>query len=252
MTMTTGAEPRAGAPSTPARLGGEMDGRTFAGSLAELAVPDVLQLLESLKKTGSLHLSGPGGLVFIGLERGRIITCDDGFAPRGALPERATALVTEVLGWPSGSFTFVSGAEGELPPEGEPLSPTAVVLEALRLADELAARRQPGAHELAADRFASANDATPVDPPAALPPPRAAPRRRRMLLAVVLALTAVAAGSAGYLLAARPVVKSAIAQPAPQPPPVQPEVSTLGAALQRAREAATDDEGGAAIQAPGH
>jgi len=252
MTMQTGEDTtRVGAPraleTTTDRRAGELDERTFTGSLAELGLPDVLQLLESLRKTGSLHLSGPGGLVFFALERGRIIGCDDGFDARGTLAARATALAGEVLGWRSGTFTFVACGEDETRAEGEPLAPTAVVLEALRLADELAAARGIAGAQDAGDPLArpSANDDTPVDPPTAVPPPPVARRRRGLILALALGATALVAGSVGYQQASRPAAPKppVVRSEPPHPAPPQPEVSTLGAALQRAREAATDDKG---------
>lgn len=248
MTMQTGEDTRVGAlralEATTGRRAGELDGRTFTGSLAELGLPDVLQLLESLRKTGSLHVSGPGGLVFFALERGRIIGCDDGFDARGPLAARATALAGEVLGWRSGTFTFVACCEEETRAEGEPLAPTAVVLEALRLADELAARQRSAAAD-GPPTHRGANDDTPVDPPAAVPPPPVAHRGRGLIVALALGATALVAGSLGYLLASPPAAPkpAAVRREPPKPSPPQPEVNTLGAALQRAREAGTDEKG---------
>jgi hypothetical protein len=102
----------------------------LSGSLAELPLTDILQLLASSKKSGTLHL----GERALHLERGLIVGCTSG-DPSLTLAERVQRTLLETLDAPPAEFSFTLETHGaELATEA--LSPTAVVLDALRLLDE--------------------------------------------------------------------------------------------------------------------
>lgn len=102
----------------------------FSGSLADVPLPDLLQLLTTGKKTGALRVDGPAAGGAVHVREGRIIHSDlddlEGCPPKKAL--------FRMLGWADGSFELQPTVEvpGSLdePTEG-------LLLDAMREIDEL-------------------------------------------------------------------------------------------------------------------
>jgi len=180
--MTAPAEPRAA---------------VIEGSLREVALADVLQLLELGRKTGILHVTDPvaGRRAHVTLVQGRIRDA----VIDGELPARADRQVREVaielLGWSSGRFAVEPLDDAAAPTRGTTVGVDSVLMEAARRADEWArlADRVPGAH--ATPRLA------PVAPHAA--PVALAPEEWEVLAYAdgVADLRAIAARSGRDLLA---------------------------------------------------
>ncbi|AHG90595.1 protein of unknown function DUF4388 [Gemmatirosa kalamazoonensis] len=179
--MTAPAEPRAA---------------VIEGSLREVALADVLQLLELGRKTGILHVTDAvaGRRAHLTLVQGRIrdAVIDGELAARGDRQVREVAI--ELLGWSSGRFA-VEPLDETTATRGSTVGVDSVLMEAARRADEWArlADRVPGAH--AAPRLA------PVAPHAA--PVVLAPEEWEVLAYAdgVADLRAIAARSGRDLLA---------------------------------------------------
>ncbi|HEY5154982.1 MAG TPA: DUF4388 domain-containing protein [Acidimicrobiales bacterium] len=73
------------------------------GTLETFALPDVLQLLASTKKTGRLRLTGGRGSGSIWLDEGEIVA---GEASRSPMASGATEIVFELLRFEDGDFVF--------------------------------------------------------------------------------------------------------------------------------------------------
>jgi hypothetical protein len=137
---------------------------SLAGSLSDLSVPELLQVVALSRKTGVLEIRGPGSEVWIGLRRGGIVQValdgdrlspDKVLATLGLEPgsprapqtlrDAAVQALLEALEWDQGEFVFHSGADpcahGGAPQGialGDPLAPEFLALEGARLADEAA------------------------------------------------------------------------------------------------------------------
>jgi pSer/pThr/pTyr-binding forkhead associated (FHA) protein len=106
--------------------------RSMAGTIDEIPLPDLLQLLSTSKKSGVLEIQGPAGLGRIYLRKGQIYfaTIDDSFdlAPRKA--------VYRMMVWESGTFELQPPddkaflEELDEPTEG-------LLMEAMRQLDEI-------------------------------------------------------------------------------------------------------------------
>lgn len=124
------------------------------GSLRDLALPDLLQLLELGRKSGTLRLLGGGGRGWITLRDGRVRDAGlhDTGAPPGAASRAAQveACALELLTWAEGTFTFEPDADGA--PDATPgdvrIGVDALLMESARRADEWArlADRVAGPH----------------------------------------------------------------------------------------------------------
>jgi hypothetical protein len=145
------------------------------GSLREVALADVLQLLEMGRKSGILRITDAvsGRHAHITLVDGRIRDAASSDGP--PLDTRETAI--ELLGWSSGRFAVEPLAEEPVRRRGARPAPTigvdSVLMEAARRADEWArlVDRVPGAH--AVPRLA--------DPDAAAAPVALAPEEWEVL-----------------------------------------------------------------------
>lgn len=100
------------------------------GTLETFALPDVLRLLASTKKTGCYHLSGDRGSGDLWLVEGRIVAGRATNVPPGAGP---VDVVFELLRYRDGDFVFE--ADATTPDAGEPKE----VEDTLQAAEELAA-----------------------------------------------------------------------------------------------------------------
>lgn len=125
------------------------------GSLREVALADVLQLLDLGRKTGVLRVvDGLGARrARVRLVNGRVLDAE--MTPWTGAPD-AREIVIELLGWTSGRFAVEPlDAHERLPARAVTLGVDAVLMEAARRADEWArlADRVPGPH--AAPRLAA-------------------------------------------------------------------------------------------------
>lgn len=103
----------------------------FSGNLAEVPLPDLLQLLATGKKSGALRIDGPvaGGAVHI--TNGRIAHAElDGV--EGGPGRKA---LFRMLGWTDGTFELQPAAEGV--PASMDEGTEALLLDAMREIDEL-------------------------------------------------------------------------------------------------------------------
>jgi hypothetical protein len=106
--------------------------RSMAGTIDEIPLPDLLQLLSTSKKSGVLEIQGPQGLGRIYLRKGQIYfaTIDDSFdlAPRKA--------VYRMMVWESGTFELQPPDDKEFLEElDEPTE--GLLMEAMRQLDEI-------------------------------------------------------------------------------------------------------------------
>jgi hypothetical protein len=126
--------------AAPALAGGDS---AFSGSLLEVNLPDLLQLLHTLKKTGILSLSFDGRTAMVALRDGMIVSClptritgDHGLSLSG----RIRRTFTEALGAAHGRFEFASVSYAALETwagtVSEGVSPMAAVLDLARREDE--------------------------------------------------------------------------------------------------------------------
>ena len=106
--------------------------RSMAGTIDEIPLPDLLQLLSTSKKSGVLEVHGPNGLGRIYLRKGQIYyaTIDDSFdlSPRKA--------VYRMMVWESGTFELQPPDDKEFMEElDEPTE--GLLMEAMRQLDEI-------------------------------------------------------------------------------------------------------------------
>jgi hypothetical protein len=104
----------------------------MAGTIDEIPLPDLLQLLSTSKKSGVLEVQGPNGVGRIYLRKGQIYyaTIDDSFdlSPRKA--------VYRMMVWESGSFELQPPDDKEFLEElDEPTE--GLLMEAMRQLDEI-------------------------------------------------------------------------------------------------------------------
>src|SRR3954447_23240696 len=88
------------------------------GSLTDLALPDVLGLLASTRKSGQLHVNGEGGDGRIWMDDGKVVAADAGVGGD------AVDTLFELLQLSEGSFVFAAGvspASPDVPRAVEPL-----------------------------------------------------------------------------------------------------------------------------------
>jgi hypothetical protein len=107
-------------------------GRPMSGSIEEIPLPDLLQLLSTSRKSGVLSIRGDSGLGKIYLRKGQIYyaSIDDSFdlAPRKA--------VYRLLTWQSGTFELEPPDERDVLEEIKE-STEALLMEGVRQLDEL-------------------------------------------------------------------------------------------------------------------
>ena len=129
--------------------------RSMAGTIDEIPLPDLLQLLSTSKKSGILEINGPAGEGRIYLRKGQIYfaTIDDSF------DIEARKAVYRMLVWESGTFELLPPDDKEFLNELE-VPTEGLLMEAMRQLDEL--RRL--APELP-ERSAGLTMPSPVVPP---------------------------------------------------------------------------------------
>lgn len=106
--------------------------RTMTGTIDEIPLPDILQLLSSSKKTGILVVNSAQGVGRIRLRKGTVIHASiqglEGLAPLKA--------AYRMLGWTQGTFELEAADESPVPGEIE-LAVHELLMEGLRQTDEL-------------------------------------------------------------------------------------------------------------------
>jgi len=101
------------------------------GTLETFALPDVLRLLASTKKSGRLHLTGGRGSGSIWLADGEIVNSEAGHAP---MADRADEVVFELLRFKEGEFVFDDDAVA--PEAGSPAQVDETLTAAEAMLDE--------------------------------------------------------------------------------------------------------------------
>jgi pSer/pThr/pTyr-binding forkhead associated (FHA) protein len=107
-------------------------GRSMSGTIAEVPLPDLIQLLSTSKKTGTLVLNKNGVIGKIHLEQGRIVYASTSDSP-GLPPTKA---LFRLLSWDDGTFDLL-GPEPQKFPDQINLPTEHLLMEGLRQLDEL-------------------------------------------------------------------------------------------------------------------
>ena len=123
----------------------QQQGRPMSGSIEEIPLPDLIQLLSTSRKSGVLAIRAPRGTGRIYLRKGQIYfaSIDDNFAIQ---PQKA---IYRLLNWATGAFELEPPDERQVMEEIQ-MSTEALLMEGMRQLDET--RRiepdlpQPGAH----------------------------------------------------------------------------------------------------------
>jgi hypothetical protein len=100
---------------------------SFQGSLAELHLPDILQLMAASGKTGAFHLDRDGAAGLVYLRDGKIVHAALG-------DEQGEEAIYTLATWGKGSFRFEAGETS--PAETIARSNTSLLMEAARRLDE--------------------------------------------------------------------------------------------------------------------
>jgi len=104
-----------------------VSGAAIEGSLSEVGLPDILQLLTVGGKTGILHLSGDEG-------EGRLYLKDGQVVHAAAADQEGEEAAYALAGWSRGRFAFEPGEAS--PATTINRSATALLMEAARRSDE--------------------------------------------------------------------------------------------------------------------
>jgi hypothetical protein len=107
-------------------------GRSMAGTIAEVPLPDLIQLFCTSKKTGTLVINGHGVTGKIHLDKGKIVYAAVDDSP--GLP--AVKAVVRILAWDDGTFELL-GPEPQKFPEIIDMPTEHILMEGLRQLDEL-------------------------------------------------------------------------------------------------------------------
>ncbi|MDX1999386.1 MAG: DUF4388 domain-containing protein [Thermoanaerobaculia bacterium] len=107
----------------------------LAGALEVFSVFEVLEVLGFLKRSGTVVFTAAGG------ERARCWLEDGQILGAEYRHRRGPEALLSVLDWREGEFAYES-TEAASPPAGPPFSAASVMLEAMRLEDELERRRE--------------------------------------------------------------------------------------------------------------
>ncbi len=97
------------------------------GSLKDVALPDMLQLLTTSRKRGMLHVTSADKEAKVYLDSGMITECLFG-------EKSGVEAFNEVIMWSEGEFALET--EVEMPPQTITIPPSNLILDAFRLADE--------------------------------------------------------------------------------------------------------------------
>jgi pSer/pThr/pTyr-binding forkhead associated (FHA) protein len=106
--------------------------RSMSGTIAEVPLPDLIQLFSTSKKTGTLVLTRDGLVAKIHLDRGRLVYAAINDSP-GLPPIKA---IYRILAWDDGTFELV-GPEPHNFPELIDMPTEHILMEGLRQLDEL-------------------------------------------------------------------------------------------------------------------
>ena len=90
------------------------------GTIDTFALPDVLRLLASTRKTGCLRLEGSRGTGAVWVDIGAIVAGEASGAPEGG---SMVDVLFEMLRYPDGGFQFEAGVEHDSPSEPRPVEP---------------------------------------------------------------------------------------------------------------------------------
>ncbi len=89
------------------------------GTLDTFALPDVLRLLASTKKTGRLRVSGNRGTGSVWVDAGGVVAAEAAGLPETPAP---VEVLFELLRYAEGSFTFEAGTDAGQPRSRPPMS----------------------------------------------------------------------------------------------------------------------------------
>jgi pSer/pThr/pTyr-binding forkhead associated (FHA) protein len=106
--------------------------RSMSGTIAEVPLPDLIQLLSTSKKTGTLVMNKGGVIGKIHLDQGRIVYASTSDSP-GLPPTKA---MFRLLSWDDGTFDLL-GPEPQKFPDQINLPTEHLLMEGLRQLDEL-------------------------------------------------------------------------------------------------------------------
>ncbi len=106
--------------------------RSMSGTIAEVPLPDLIQLLSTSKKTGTLVLNKGSVVGKVHLEQGRIVYASTSDSP-GLPPAKA---LFRLLSWEDGTFDLL-GPESQKFPDQINLPTEHLLMEGLRQLDEL-------------------------------------------------------------------------------------------------------------------
>lgn len=106
--------------------------RSMSGTIAEVPLPDLIQLFSTSKKTGTLVLTRDGVVAKIHLDRGRLVYASLNDSP-GLAPIKA---IYRILAWDDGTFELV-GPEPHDYPDLIDMPTEHILMEGLRQLDEL-------------------------------------------------------------------------------------------------------------------
>ena len=135
--------------------------RAMDGTLGQLSLVDLLQVLGQARKSGELRISGPRGSAWVRLIEGVVTSAQ-------AENARGPKAFFRLLGWRDGSFSFTPGATQSDGPADIDKPVEELLLEGLRQSDELGSIREQlpdpgarlvlraGAEELLADQHPAA------------------------------------------------------------------------------------------------
>src|SRR5262245_41021477 len=129
---TTEAEARAKLESNAQRRQQQPAGRPMSGSVEEIPLPDLLQLLSTSKKSGVLSIRTDRGIGRIYLRKGQIYysSIDDNFSVK---PQKA---IYRMLTWQNGSFELEAPDDRQVMEELTD-STEALLMEGMRQIDEI-------------------------------------------------------------------------------------------------------------------
>lgn len=106
--------------------------RSMSGTIAEVPLPDLIQLFSTSKKTGTLVLNRDGVIAKIHMDRGRLVYAAINDSP-GLPPIKA---IYRILAWDDGTFELV-GPEPHDFPDLIDMPTEHILMEGLRQLDEL-------------------------------------------------------------------------------------------------------------------
>lgn len=99
----------------------------LSGTLDSFALPDVLRLLASTKKTGRLRVTGDRCSGSVWVDDGEVVSTE--LTARGTIESGPADVVFALLRFGSGSFTFEAGATAVNATQPEPLEPVLAAAE---------------------------------------------------------------------------------------------------------------------------